>query len=81
MRLSNPILHGLNADRVRRINEIYHNLENAAMIAARGYPQFEGALEGGGREGHRRVCRSVADYGAAQALSPYPCSAPRAGDI
>ena len=42
MRLSKRVLQNLDADRVRRINEIYHNLENTGYDAQHeDIPQFE----------------------------------------
>lgn len=42
MRLSKRVLRNLDADRVRRINEIYHNLENTGYDAQHeDIPQFE----------------------------------------
>ncbi len=67
MRLSKRILHGLNADRVRRINEIYHNLENAGYDRLHeDIPQFEESFwrEAAGKYIGRRMPITWLDYGA-----------------
>jgi ubiquinone/menaquinone biosynthesis C-methylase UbiE len=75
--LSNRILQRLDADRVRRINEIYHNLENAGYDRLHeDIPQFESRFWKGAAE--RYVDRSKPltwlDYGAGTGFVPLAIS-------
>jgi len=67
MRLSKRILQRLDADRVRRVNEIYHNLENAGYDQLHeDIPQFEESFwrEAAGKYIDRRAPITWLDYGA-----------------
>ncbi|HNY79976.1 MAG: class I SAM-dependent methyltransferase [Sedimentisphaerales bacterium] len=67
MRLSRRILQRLDADRVRRVNEIYHNLENASYDQLHeDIPQFEERFwrEAAGKYIDRSTPITWLDYGA-----------------
>ena len=67
MRLSKRILQKLDADRVRRVNEIYHNLENAGYDQLHeDIPQFEESFwrEAAGKYIDRSAPTTWLDYGA-----------------
>ena len=73
MRLSKRVLQNLDADRVRRINEIYHNLENIGYDAQHeDIPQFEAAFW---KEAARKYLRRAEpvvwlDYGTGTGFVP-----------
>ncbi len=73
MRLSKRVLQNLDADRVRRINEIYHNLENTGYDAQHeDIPQFEAGFW---KEAARKYLRRDSpvvwlDYGTGTGFVP-----------
>ena len=73
MRLSKRILQRLDADRVRRINEIYHNLENTGYDRLHeDIPQFEGRFwkDAAARYLDRNVPLVWLDYGTGTGFVP-----------
>lgn len=73
MRLSKRILQRLDADRVRRINEIYHNLENAGYDRLHeDIPQFEGRFwkDAADRYIDRKAPVAWLDYGTGTGFVP-----------
>lgn len=73
MRLSKRVLRNLDADRVRRINEIYHNLENTGYDAQHeDIPRFEASFW---KEAARKYLRGAGpvvwlDYGTGTGFVP-----------
>lgn len=77
MRLSKRILQSLDAGRVRRVNEIYHNLENAGYDRLHeDIPQFEGRFWEDAAARHRDKNRSITwlDYGTGTGFVPLAIS-------
>ena len=73
MRLSKRILQRLDADRVRRINEIYHNLENTGYDRLHeDIPQFEGRFwkDAAARHVNRNAPVVWLDYGTGTGFVP-----------
>ena len=73
MRLSKRVLQNMDADRVRRINEIYHNLENTGYDAQHeDIPQFEAAFwkEAARKYLHRAGPIVWLDYGTGTGFVP-----------
>jgi ubiquinone/menaquinone biosynthesis C-methylase UbiE len=73
MRLPKRVLRELDADRVRRINEIYHNLENAGYDRQHeDIPQFEGRFWEDAAGRYRAADRPLVwlDYGTGTGFVP-----------